>query len=458
MADVSTPTQQYRVMAEKWPKIRALMGGTEAMRNAGESYLPKHYAETKERYKERLSCSVLKNYFMNTVEHMAGKVFAKPVDVDQPSPEIEEFIKDIDRSGTSLTAFSADVFQNAVAVGLHYILVDYPKIETPLTLEDERYIKARPYWVSVPAENVLGVKLSPDKTTIEEVRLKEDRYEYVDRWEQEFIERVRVLMPGAFELWRKVDLDNNQTEWILEDSGAMSIDEVPLVPVYGKKEGPHFASPPLEDLADLNITHWQSYSDQRSILSVTRFPILGASGYDPDEDPEVQLGPFKLLTTSDPQGKYYYIEHSGTAIEAGRKDLEDLKEEMAMFGLQVFLPQIAGSDVTATQSQISNTNTQSRLQRMARSCESALNECMRLTQLWRGVEDVPKVEIRGNFEMPRETTAEIENLITMRQAGELSRGTFYRECKRRGFLSDDFNADEEKELLDNEGPTIFGGE
>ena len=454
--NVATPTIEYREMSSKWPKIRALMGGTEALRQAGETYLPKHYAETNSRYKERLKCSVLKNYFQSTVDHMTGKVFSKPVVVEKSDSDLDKILNNADRLGSDITDFSSGIFQNALAVGLHFVLVDYPTTPQGMNLAQERQVNARPYFVSVKAEDVIGIKLSSDKTTIEEARIYEVSTEYTGRWSQTQVHRVRVLYPGGFELWKRIQ-KNDGDDWILETEGSMSINEVPLIPFYTKKIRPFYATPPLEDLADLNITHWQSYSDQRSILSVTRFPILGASGYDSEDDPEVEIGPFKLLATSDSQGKYYYIEHSGTAIEAGRKDLEDLKDEMAMFGIDIMLPQVAGGNATATQSQISNVNTSSKLQRMARGYESSMNEVLRITQKWRGKNDDIKCTLRGNFEMPRETTDEIQQLIVARQAGEISRPTFYKECQRRGFLSDDFDAIEEAELLDAEQPTGFSG-
>src|SRR6056297_1044995 len=118
--NVATPTIEYREMSSKWPKIRALMGGTEAFRQAGETYLPKHYAETNSRYKERLKCSVLKNYFQSTVDHMTGKVFSKPVIVEKSDSDLDKILNNADRLGSDITDFSSGIFQNALAVGLHF--------------------------------------------------------------------------------------------------------------------------------------------------------------------------------------------------------------------------------------------------------------------------------------------------------------------------------------------------
>ena len=69
---------------------------------------------------------------------------------------------------------------------------------------------------------------------------------------------------------------------------------------------------PLLDLAWLNIAHWQSSSDQRHVLTVARFPMLAGSGV--PENTNVVVGPDRMLTTPNADGKFYYVEHTGAAI------------------------------------------------------------------------------------------------------------------------------------------------
>ena len=54
----------------------ALMGGTKAMRKAGQEYLPKFAQEAKEAYDARLKSSWLFNGFRKTVRDMTGREFA----------------------------------------------------------------------------------------------------------------------------------------------------------------------------------------------------------------------------------------------------------------------------------------------------------------------------------------------------------------------------------------------
>ena len=44
----------YQALIEDWDLVTALLGGTRAMREAGEEYLPKHTEEDTARYEARL--------------------------------------------------------------------------------------------------------------------------------------------------------------------------------------------------------------------------------------------------------------------------------------------------------------------------------------------------------------------------------------------------------------------
>ena len=231
----------------------------------------------------------------------------------------------------------------------------------------------------------------------------------------------------------------------------MSIGRVPLVPVYGLKVGTWHGSPPLLDLAYKNIQHYQIDSDLSNALQVACFPILAASGYDQDRDPTIKVGPNIVLATGDPQGKFYYVEHSGTAINTGRQKLEDLKADMATEGIQSLMPR-ANGDATATETQVKYAESTSDLQRMAFGLKDSLENALKLMAEWVGLPDGGSIELRGQFVLPRDAATEAQALIALRSAGEITSRTLLSELKRRDFLPDDFDVEGEQELLAMEGP------
>ena len=452
--DVSTPSAAYAARVPDWDMIEALLGGTRAMRDAGTAYLPKHRAEEDEDHRYRLSRAILHNYFKSTVRHLAGKIFAKePVLQNDVPTQIREFCEDLDMQGSHLAIMAPDALRGSLSKGIHYLLVEYPRTDGIRTLADERASGARPYVVSLPAESVIGVRLSPDGRTIIQARIRENATVPDGAYGETTAERVRVLSPGAYEVWERVRKGQTE-EWAMVENGTTSLPRVPLVPLYGERTGAFLCRPPLLDLAYMNVAYWQDYSDYANAITVASFPILAASGWKPEEDPKVVLSPFRFLSMTDPGGKFYYLEHAGTAINAGRTRLQDLKVDMAMEGLQFQMPRATGSDVTATESEISNANSTSDLRRMSIGVKDALENVLQIMAEWIGLKDGGSIQLQGAFSMPGESAEDIKSLMQMQMGGIITKKTLLAEAVRRGLLPEEFDAEAELEMVDSEGPDL----
>ena len=437
----------HNTMREDWPLCRTLLGGTKTMRAAGESFLPKYPAEPIPDYKIRLQRAVLTNYYAQTIRHLVGKAFSKPLALqDDVPPQLVEWCEDIDLQGTHFNAFAAEVFREALGVGLTGILVDFPRQTPGASLAEERASGARPYMTMVPVESILGVRTVRGRD-IQMARLLEESIEPDGEFGEKTVKRVRVLYPGGYALYQ----ETKDGEYTIVEEGTMSIGRVPLVPVYGLKVGTWHGSPPLLDLAYKNVQHYQIDSDLSNALQVACFPILAASGYDQDRDPLIKVGPNRVLATFDPHGRFYYVEHSGTAISTGRQKLEDLKADMATEGIQSLMPR-ASSDATATETQVKYAESTSDLQRMSFALKDSLENALKLMAEWVGLPDGGSIELRGQFALPRDAATEAQALIALRSAGEITSRTLLSELKRRDFLPDDFDVEGEQELLAMEGP------
>ena len=101
--------------------------------------------------------------------------------------------------------------------------------------------------------------------------------------------QIRVLEPGAWRTYREVESVNGKKSWQPHDEGLTSLDVIPLATFYTKRTGFMMATPPLLELAYMNVKHWQSQSDQDNILHVARVPMLMISGID-DDTFELKVG------------------------------------------------------------------------------------------------------------------------------------------------------------------------
>lgn len=74
-AAVDTPSGAYLAMQNNLMLVNTLIAGTDAMREAGELYLPREPKESKEAYDNRLSRSVLHNAFADAIQKLVGNHF-----------------------------------------------------------------------------------------------------------------------------------------------------------------------------------------------------------------------------------------------------------------------------------------------------------------------------------------------------------------------------------------------
>tara|TARA_R110000823_G_scaffold105276_1_gene223630 strand:- start:78 stop:788 length:711 start_codon:yes stop_codon:yes gene_type:complete len=217
------------------------------------------------------------------------------------------------------------------------------------------------------------------------------------------------------------------------------------------------ADPPFEDLAWLNLAHWQSLSDQRNILRFARMPLLYQFGISEEEiESEITIGPSQLIRSINPDAKMGYVEHGGRAIESGDKDLRNLEAQMEVMGLQPLISKTGGA--TATGRALDESRTHSNIQAWIRALEDTLGEALAVAGRWMGVElpDDVAVDVFSDFGLTMKAEQDIRALVDMRKSNLITHKTFLEEVKRRGLLSDTVDVDIEIEMVDEEATAQAG--
>lgn len=432
-----------------------LMGGTKAMRGAGQKYLPKFPAESHEAYEARLASSFLFNGFKKTVRDMTGRVFTKSVEIEGGALSEEE--QNIDMQGRDLSAFARDVFEAGLSgCGLSFIMVDAPPRQGDVTKAQAQASNLRPYLVHVKPEEVLGWKTATEgsRTFLSQWRTMEkvEQDDPEDEFATVTVDQVRVLtlVDGKVNvrLYREADKGAN---WELYDEFDTQAAEITVVPFYANRTGFFAAEPPLEDLADKNVEHWQSASDQRNILHAARVPILFASGRDEDEPLVISTG--TATTARSDKAKLEWVEHSGAAIGAGRDDLKDLEFQMQVLGLQLL---VAGTE-TATGASLDAAKETAPLAMMADNLKDALEQALRWFTMYQGAETEVTVQVNKDFGVSTLTAQELTVMLTAVNTGNMPRRVFVEEMKRRGFIAEDTNTDAYLDDLDTETPPGLTG-
>lgn len=511
-----------------WDKVDTICQGAEAMRNAGEKYLPKFPDETPDDYKWRLSLSKFTNVYRDVVEGLAARPFEAPVRVDmdmteknkakakakaaepppkpptpvpidplnpdnppepetpptpekpdEPDPlpdEIETFIENVDGAYNSITEYAATLFFQTINDAVGWIFVDYPNEQVdpdrPRSKADEAELGIRPFWSHVLARNVLEVRtaLIAGNEVVTYFRMLEpigtDKF-------------VRIMYrdeAGArWELWKQVknvatNSANGTTKWTLVGQGVFSIGIIPMVRcAIGRRRGrSEYYFPAMQDAADLQIELYWQESGLKHIKTLAAFPMLAGNGVKPPLSPDgktvkpIRVTPMAALyAPPDGQGSsgtWNMLEPSATTLTFLAADVKETILQLRELGRNPLTAQSGNLTVITTQVAAKKGN--SACQMWAIGEENALDIALYITALWYGIPEEEADRIRSHvfvdFDVDGENGEAMGSLQTMRDKGDLSQRTLWKEAQRRDVLSADFDADAEEQALLSEGPKDDG--
>lgn len=450
-------------MEKYWQLSDDLVNGIEAVREAGERYLPRFPHEPQEIYKFRLmQTTVMTNIFADIVESLSSKPFEREttlVGEDVPS-ELRTFIEDVDGSGNNLNVFAAQHFYYSIKSGLDWIFIDYPERDrSVVTLAQAREAGLRPFWSRVLARNV------------REVRSKfigsREQLTYIRIYEPGKPDHVRIIQRDdagvvTWELWRKTDQwdDVRKTFYVPERNGSMDIDEIPLVPFFtGRRNGKTWKfDPPLRAAADLQLHLYRQESGLNYATTLTAYPMLSASGVKPERDAAgnikpIPTGPNVVLwappTAEGVSGSWKYVEPSSNSLTFLAQYIDKIISNLRELGRQPLTA--TSSNLTSVTTAFAAGKSKSAVKAWALSLKDALENAMRITAKWMDNTYEATVSVYTEFD-DFVDGKDYESLLSARAARDISLETFWEEMQRRGLLSTLFTAEREKTRLLAETP------
>lgn len=462
-------TKDIAAMLPYWDKTDAIVAGADAIRLAGETYLPKFEEEDDDAYQRRLKLSKFTNVYRDVLEGLAVKPFEKEVTLkagdkdDETIPEqINEFIEDVDGSGTNLTKFAAAMFFNGINSAIDWLFVDYPTADvtaTVRTVADQKALGIRPFWSHVLGRNVLEVRTINlnGSEVIQYIRIFEPSINGLDHV------RIFERQPTGQITWELyVEDDKHEDGFVLEKNGALTIDVIPLVPFYtGRRDGKSFKFfPVMQDAADLQISLYHDESALQFTKTMAAYPMLAGNGVTPMKDAmgkplPLAIGPGRVLyappSGDGKSGSWNYIEPAATSMTFQKESIKDTKNDLRELGRQPLTAQ--SGQLTVITTAVASGKAKSAVSAWAISLKDALENGLVITAKWFGVKYDPQVDVYTEFDEFTDTNKDLSELGSARKNGDLSQETYWSELKRRKVLSDEFDPDEERKRLLNEVPS-----
>jgi hypothetical protein len=456
---VDTPSAAYQTMIEAWTLISDILAGADAVRKKLELYLPKYEDESRAEYERRNKSAPWRPEFNDILRSLASKPFGKNVSLgDGVSARIKDISEDVDSRGNSLTAFSRAAFKAGIAAGMHGILVDFPTMAPALTKADEKASGARPYWVHIDAKDILALYTDfiNGVERVTHVRIRECAI-VPDGFGEKEVKRVRVLFLDAagkpqWQLWEQQKVQGLEKPTYVEiDNGPISLSYIPLVLFFtGDRLGEQAVTPPLLDLAVMQIELYRSLSRLDEILTFAGSPMLSANGFILPPGQSVAVGPKRVLVA--PPGEagqtsWSFVQPDAGNIKEVRDHVASVIDDMRRLGMQPLTPK--SGTPTATGQSIEAAKAHSAVQAWALDLQDALEQAFVYTAEWLKEPETVEVTVDVDFTIEPYAPAPLQTLQAARVAKDITLKTYWQGLQRFDVLPADFDPEqEEKDLAD----------
>jgi hypothetical protein len=430
VTQVNDPSTAWVNQEPHWGLIEHLLGGTYKIRKGHRKFLPQEPRELDESYDNRLQRSVLAPYYVRLERMLAGMLTRKPVRLDDVSDQIREQLFDVDLQGNDLQTWLYNTSRICIRYGHVGVLVDAPKSGD----------NGRPYWITYSPREVLGFRaeLADGQQKLTQLRLSEKIVVPDGLYGEKQVEQVRVLTPGAFEIFQK----DQKGDFRVVDEGTTSLSEIPFSVAYSNRIGVLESFPPLADIAELNLQHYQVQSDLGNQLHISAVPMLALFGF-PASAEEVSAGPGEALSL--PEGaSASYIEPGGNSYDAQFRRLDQIASQINELGLAAVMGAKLSAE-TAESKRIDRSQGDSTMMVVAQQMQDIIDNCLRFHADYLQESQSGSSLVNRDFMGARLEPQEIQALLQLYTAGTVTQETLLLQLEAGEVLGDDFDVEAELE-------------
>lgn len=430
VTQVNDPSTAWVNQEPHWGLIEHLLGGTYKIRKGHRKFLPQEPRELDESYDNRLQRSVLAPYYVRLERMLAGMLTRKPVRLDDVTDQIREQLFDVDLQGNDLQTWLYSTSRVCLRYGHVGVLVDAPK-----SGDD-----GRPYWITYTPRDILGwrTEMAEGQQKLTQLRLFEKVLVPDGLYGEKQVEQVRVLTPGAFEIFQK----DQKGDFRVIDEGTTSLSDIPFSVAYSNRVGVLESFPPLADIAELNLQHYQVQSDLGNQLHISAVPMLALFGF-PAAAEEISAGPGEALSL--PEGAAAsYIEPAGNSYDAQFRRLDQIVSQINDLGLAAVMGAKLSAE-TAESKRIDRSQGDSTMMVVAQQMQDMIDNCLRFHADYLQESQAGSSLVNRDFMGARLEPQEIQALLQLYTAGTVTQETLLLQLEAGEVLGDDFDVEAELE-------------
>jgi hypothetical protein len=408
--------------------------------------IPKEHKEPDDAWHARIDRSVLSPYTARLIDNAAALILRRAITVDG-DPYWTEFCENVDGWGSSLNEYARRVLRQSLTYGHSGILVDYPPKAPVRNLMEERMLPdRRPYFISYSAKRIRGWRQADNYPTspLVQLRLSETTTLPAGDFGEQVYERVRVLTPSSYSLYQRQA--SRGTSGDLVGTGENQLGVIPFVPIYSLRTGLLRSQPPMQDIAEINLAHFQRQADLLHSLHVAAMPKLVMEGWDDSTD-GIGVG-VNFALIPEPGHKIYYVQSDASSFAAQQEQLRMFEAQMSTLGVTRLLGQKMVAEA-AEAKRVEQAQSNSVMASISLELEHGLNAAFAMAGAYVGIEP-PKIALDRDFDFYRLIGQDISVLADATVQGLISPEMWLDIMRKGEIIPDTADVDTELEYIEEQ--------
>ncbi|MCK5606321.1 DUF4055 domain-containing protein [Candidatus Pacearchaeota archaeon] len=440
---------EYQIFSKGWKICRDCFKGTRAVKGAKSEYLPALSDKNDNSYGKYLKRAVFDPIYQDIIITMKGAIVRKETTFKTELQQNQKDLLDtISIDAVSYSIFEERVVQDLLITSRYGILID-------MALDGKTG-----FFAGYPAESILNwnTDIINGKRVLTEVYLEESKKVFEDHISKTEVQRRVLKLDGGVykvEIWIKKADDSKNDNWtlsktIIPTKNGVVLNFIPFVFINQNDLTPDAYESSTLGIAELNISHYQSFADLENGRHFAGIPTIFASGVEVDF--ELSAGADTFNTTSNPEAKCFYVEYEGKGLDELTLALDDKKNRMYALGLK-FSEEKAGVEAVESQKVRRYTGTNSLINTVIKA-EEGLNNALAILTDWVGVSEI-KAILNKDFISSALDPKMIDSLKDLREGFHITEETLLYNLKQGELFKPGHSVQDEQDGLEAENNKPF---
>jgi hypothetical protein len=444
---------EYDENQDDWKMIRDVLKGAKAIRDGGDKYLPRLGGMTWGEYEAYKKRAQFFNATARTLNGLVGMIFRKEPeiilgDAEMLRPSLEACTID----NQPFTVFARAVVREILSMGRVGALVDAP------------VNGGSPYFSIYMAENITNwrnTRAANGRVIAKQAVLKEDLLvESQSGFGSDEITIYRELYldeDGIYtqRLWFPVKTKEN-IAYAPQDAINPSMvgagffrDEMPFICFGPMKSSLKVQRPPILDIAELNVLHFQRSAQLAHGQFYTATPTYWAIPPNTGDTPEYRVGPNTVWLVDQPNS-CGILEYRGEGLRYLESACTQLENQMAGLGARLVADRRNTAGESNQVAEMRSKGESALLYEIVDSAERGLTDLLKIWVRWNG-RNPQGVEVKLNRDFV-DSSLEYRTWLQLDRShakGDIDDETYYRVLFEGEVLPSSYGPADVKKLIDN---------